>query len=115
MTAFMCDQDVAQRVLEHIANGTTDAGEGLWREPVQNYVCPRRFADEMQRVLRRYPIPFCPSAALPTAGSYVARSAAGIPLVVVRGEDGVVRFSQCPSASRCAGGPGQRLCAGLPV
>ena len=91
MTAFMCDQDVAQRVLEHIANGTTDAGEGLWREPVQNYVCPRRFADEMQRVLRRYPIPFCPSAALPTAGSYVARSAAGIPLVVVRGEDGVVR------------------------
>jgi len=43
------------------------------------------------KVLRRYPIPFCPAAALPEAGSYVARTAAGIPLVVVRGDDGVVR------------------------
>lgn len=91
MTAFLNDKDVAQRVLDHIANKTTDAGEDLWREPVQHYLCPRRFEDEMQTVLRRYPIPFCPSAALPEAGSYVARTAAGIPLVVVRGDDGVVR------------------------
>ena len=36
-------------------------------------------------------MPFCPSAALPEAGSYVARIAAGIPLLVVRGDDGRVR------------------------
>ena len=91
MTAFLNDQDVAQRVLDHIANKTTDAGDELWREPVQNYLCPERFEDEVRTVLRRYPVPFCPSAALPQAGSYVARTAAGIPLVVVRGDDGVVR------------------------
>ena len=91
MTAFLSDQDVAQRVLEHIANKTTDKGDEVWREPVHNYVCPRRFEDEMHTVLRRYPMPFCPSAALPEAGSYVARTAAGVPLVVVRGDDGVVR------------------------
>jgi phenylpropionate dioxygenase-like ring-hydroxylating dioxygenase large terminal subunit len=91
MAAFLSDQDVAQRVLEHIANQTTDAGDQVWREPVQNYLCPRRFDDEIRTVLRRYPMPFCPSAALPEAGSYVARTAAGIPLVVVRGDDGVVR------------------------
>ena len=78
MTAFLSDQDVAQRVLEHIANKTTDAGDEVWREPVQNYHCPRRFEDEIHSVLRRYPMPFCPSAALPEAGSYVARTAAGI-------------------------------------
>src|SRR5262249_22430537 len=33
----------------------------------------------------------CPSAALPEPGSYVAREAAGTPLVVVRGQDGRVR------------------------
>jgi len=90
MTAFLSDQDVAQRVLTHIANKTTDSGDEVWREPVQNYLCPRRFEDEI-RILRRYPTPFCPSAALPVEGSYVARTAAGIPLVVVRGDDGVAR------------------------
>ncbi len=91
MAAFLTDQDVAQRVLDHIANRTTDTGEALWREPVRHYLCPRRFTDEVETVLRRYPTPFCPSAALPEAGSYLARTAAGIPLVVVRGDDGVVR------------------------
>jgi len=91
MTAFLSDRDVAQRVLEHIDNKTTDAGEDIWREPVQNYLCPGRFEKEIRNVMRRYPMPFCPSAALPEAGSYVARTAAGIPLVVVRGDDGVVR------------------------
>jgi phenylpropionate dioxygenase-like ring-hydroxylating dioxygenase large terminal subunit len=37
------------------------------------------------------PIPFCPSAMLSDCGSYVARKAAGTPLLVVRGDDGKVR------------------------
>jgi phenylpropionate dioxygenase-like ring-hydroxylating dioxygenase large terminal subunit len=41
--------------------------------------------------LRRYPTGFCPSAALPTPGSYVAREAAGTPLIAIRGNDGRVR------------------------
>ena len=41
--------------------------------------------------MRRLPIPFCPVAALPEAGSYVARASAGVPLVVVRGLDGAIR------------------------
>ena len=46
---------------------------------------------EIDRVLRRTPTPFCPSAALPEVGSYIAREAAGTPVVAVRGPDGVVR------------------------
>lgn len=91
MNTAMTDQAVAQRVLDHIANGTTDFGEAVWREPVVNYRDPVRLQDELERVLRRVPTPFCPSAALPEAGSYVAREAAGVPLVVVRGVDGTVR------------------------
>lgn len=91
MSAFLSDQAVAQRVLAHIDNKTTDTGDAVWREPVQNYRCQKRFEDELNTVLRRYPMPLCPSAALPGPGSYVARTAAGIPLVVVRGDDGVVR------------------------
>jgi phenylpropionate dioxygenase-like ring-hydroxylating dioxygenase large terminal subunit len=84
------DQSVAQRVLDHIAGGTTDQGNGVWREPVANYLSADRFAAE-RALLRRLPVPFCPSAALPTAGAYVAREAAGVPLLAVRGADGQVR------------------------
>lgn len=91
MTTRMDDQSVAQRVLDHIANRTTDIGQGVWREPVANYRSEARLAAEIEQVLKRSPTPFCPSAALPEAGSYVAREAAGTPLVVVRGADGKVR------------------------
>ena len=84
------DQSVAQRVLDHIEHGTTDTGAEVWREPVANYRSEGRLAVELS-LLRRLPVPFCPSAALPEAGSYVAREAAGVPLLVVRGADGKVR------------------------
>lgn len=89
--AFLDDPAVVQRVLDHIRNGTTDRGDAVWREPVENYRSPARLEREIVRVLRRSPTPFCPSAALPSAGSYLARQAAGTALLVVRGEDGRVR------------------------
>ena len=91
MTTLADDQTVVQRLLDHIDNKTTDLSEASWREPVENYRSAERLAAELERVLRRYPIPFCPSAALPEIGSYVARDAAHRPLLVVRGNDGRVR------------------------
>jgi phenylpropionate dioxygenase-like ring-hydroxylating dioxygenase large terminal subunit len=91
MKTGMDDQAVAQRVLDHIANKTTDLGESVWCEPVTNYRSAARLQAELERVLRRCPTPFCPSAALPEVGSFVAREAAGVPLLAVRGADGKVR------------------------
>ena len=91
MASLMNDALIAERVFQHIANGTTDMGDEVWREPVENYRSEERLDREVQQVLRRTAAPFCPSAALPEAGSYVARRAAGTPIVAVRGKDGVVR------------------------
>jgi nitrite reductase/ring-hydroxylating ferredoxin subunit len=91
MALPMDDQTVAQRVLDHIANRTTDRGAETWQEPVENYRSPARFTAELVRVLRRFPTPFCPSAALLEPGSFIARDAAGTPVVAVRGADGKVR------------------------
>ncbi len=90
MTLPMSDPQVAARVLKHIAAGTTDEGAEVWREPVANYRSQERLEREIQ-VLRRFPTAFCPSAALPKNGDYVAREAAGVPIVAVRGQDGTVR------------------------
>jgi phenylpropionate dioxygenase-like ring-hydroxylating dioxygenase large terminal subunit len=86
----MDDASVVQRILDHIDHHTTDLAQASWREPVANYRSPARFAAEMS-VLRRMPTPFCPSAALAQCGSYLARDAAGTPILAVRGEDGHVR------------------------
>lgn len=84
------DQDLIDRIFDHIDGKTTDAGGAVWREPVENYVSEERFAEEIQ-VLRRVPVPFCPSSAIPNAGDWIARNAALTPLLVVRGDDGKVR------------------------
>lgn len=86
----MDDQSAVKRILEHIEHRTTDMGDEVWREPVEHYLSPQRFAAEME-LLRHYPVPFCPSAALAETGAYLAREAAGTPLLVVRDADGGVK------------------------
>ena len=83
------DVQIVHRVLAHIDAGTTDEGEA-WREPVENYLDPGRFADEL-RVLRSLPSVFIPSAAIPNPGDHVERVCFGMPLCAVRGNDGRAR------------------------
>lgn len=91
MSLLLDDTAVAKRALKHIKDGTTDVGEGTWEEPVANYLSEGRLDNELSQIFRRYPIAFCPSGALPENGSYVARLAAGVPIIAVRGDDGKVR------------------------
>jgi phenylpropionate dioxygenase-like ring-hydroxylating dioxygenase large terminal subunit len=92
MSTLLADEPTAiRRLLDHIDHRTTDLSDGIWREPVDNYTSQGRFEAEIVRALRRTPTPFCPSAALPEAGSYLARDAALTSLLAVRGADGVAR------------------------
>lgn len=88
-TTLASDAEIVERLLAHIASGTTDVAEGEWREPVANYLDEQRFSAE-SALLRATPAPFCPSAALPEPGSYISRLAAGTPIVVTRDHDGSV-------------------------
>jgi phenylpropionate dioxygenase-like ring-hydroxylating dioxygenase large terminal subunit len=89
--AFLTDAELTERILEHVAAGTTDLSDEVWREPVEHYLTPERLHAEVHGVLRRRFTVLCPSAALPEPGSYLARTVAGVPLVAVRGRDGVAR------------------------
>ena len=87
---LLSEQAVIERVFNHIDNKTTDLGDTVWREPAEHYHSQQRFDAEIA-MLKRLPVAFCPSAAMPDKGSYIARQAAGTPLLVVRGLDGTVR------------------------
>ena len=84
------NNEVIDRVFEHIDNGTTDLGTAQWREPVEHYTSESRYEQEIA-LLRQRPVVFCPSAAIPDAGNFISRTAAGTPLLVVRDKDLKVR------------------------
>ena len=37
------DQQAIERIFDHIDNNTTDLGDEVWREPVENYFSQERF------------------------------------------------------------------------
>src|SRR5215468_10067977 len=90
MSSFRDDRAVVARILAHIEAGTTDASDGVWREPVANYRSPERLRAELE-VLRRQPRPLCPAAAVPETGRFLTLRTDGRSIVVVRGADGAVR------------------------
>ena len=84
------NNEVIERVFEHIDKGTTDLGTAQWHEPVEHYTNEERYEQEIA-LLRQRPVVFCPSAAIPDAGSFISRTAAGTPLLVVRDNELKVR------------------------
>ena len=78
---------VVEQLRDHIRCRTTDLSDGVWHEPVDHYLDSRRFESERE-VLRGVAVPFCPSAAVAEPGSFLARDAAGLPVVVVRDRHG---------------------------
>jgi phenylpropionate dioxygenase-like ring-hydroxylating dioxygenase large terminal subunit len=83
------DVEVVRRILAHIDAGTTDEGDA-WREPVENYLDPGRFAAEL-KTLRSFPSVYLPSAAIPSPGDHVERVSFGVPLFAVRDNEGRAR------------------------
>ena len=57
MSELLSDNEVVNRVFEHINYKTTDLGDGMWREPVRNYTCPNRFNAEIE-LMWQLPIEF---------------------------------------------------------
>lgn len=90
MQTLLLDYQVVGRILSHSDNKTTDMGTEVWREPTENHTKPTRFDAELA-LIRRSTVPFCPSAMLIEKGSYVARTTAEIPILVLRGMDGEIR------------------------
>ncbi|MGQ0845866.1 MAG: aromatic ring-hydroxylating oxygenase subunit alpha [Sporichthyaceae bacterium] len=88
-SCWLSERELIARVLAHVDAGTTDLGPSTGRVPVSHYLDPERYAAEL-RMLRSTAVPFCASAELERGGSYLARTAAGVPLLAVRDRAGVV-------------------------
>lgn len=59
--------------------------------PAQRYFDPAIFEAEVERIFKRVPLLLAVTAEMPKPGDFKALDAAGVPVLISRGQDGVVR------------------------
>lgn len=80
------------RIMAHRAAGnTTDLAPEMYRNPVETYLDPLRYEIEIERLFLGCPVLACLSCDVSSPGDYLTLTIADVPIVVVRGDDGVVR------------------------
>ena len=85
-------RDVARRALANLEARTTDMCDEVWYEPVANYADQARHERELDVLFRRTPLLLGLSCDWPEAGSFrTFDDLPGVPLLLVRGDDGVLR------------------------
>jgi phenylpropionate dioxygenase-like ring-hydroxylating dioxygenase large terminal subunit len=82
---------LARRALAHLDAKTTDQAESPMALPVDAYIDEARYQREVDRIFRCLPLGLALSIEIPDATSYRALRVLNVPLIIVRGEDGVAR------------------------
>ncbi|MEC8974785.1 MAG: Rieske (2Fe-2S) protein, partial [Actinomycetota bacterium] len=77
--------------LEYERSGKNVLADDVFRIPVTNYFDSDRWAAEMELIFKRVPLVLGFTVEIPKAGDYKAMEVAGVPLILVRGRDDVVR------------------------
>ena len=83
--------DLAKRLLAHNLNGTTDQADGIMVKPVADYTDNEIISSEVNKIFYDHPVPIALSAEFKENNSYKAAKVIDTPLLITRGEDGVVR------------------------
>jgi phenylpropionate dioxygenase-like ring-hydroxylating dioxygenase large terminal subunit len=83
--------EMARRSIAHAKAGTLDRAPGVHRVPARNYTDPERAQAECNRIFRRLPLVLAFSCELREPGAYKAIEVSGVPVLIVRAEDGGVR------------------------
>ena len=85
------DTAVGERLLDHVAQGTTDVLSDVRRSPASYYLDPELWDQEMRNIFKRLPLMLAFSTEIAEAGAYRAIDVVGVPVLIVRGSDGVAR------------------------
>src|ERR1700733_12024148 len=94
MTRLIDKSELTSMVKTTIAHGkarTIPQTDEILRIPASNFYDPARFETEVDRIFKRLPLMLAASAEIPNPGDYKTIEAVGVPILIVRGKDGVVR------------------------
>jgi phenylpropionate dioxygenase-like ring-hydroxylating dioxygenase large terminal subunit len=83
--------ELARALQAHVRDGSTALAPEVFRNPVAAYSDPARASLERERLFRGQALFMGMSCRLPDPGDYLAEDIAGIPVLLVRGEDRALR------------------------
>ena len=75
----------------HAKAHTIEKAAGVLKLPAKNYYDPAIFEAEVSRIFHRVPLLLAVTAEMPKAGDFKTLDAAGVPVLLTRGQDGEVR------------------------
>ena len=79
---------LTKRVIDFVDRNTTELADAVYLNPVSTYTCPQQAERERELLFRGHPLFFALSCELPKPGDYRADDLSGVPILVVRGNDG---------------------------
>jgi phenylpropionate dioxygenase-like ring-hydroxylating dioxygenase large terminal subunit len=82
---------LARRLVDLHQAGSTDQAPEPMVQSLDAYTDPARWRHEVNRIFKGLPLPVALSVELPEPGDYRAMTIFDVPLLMVRGKDGVVR------------------------
>jgi phenylpropionate dioxygenase-like ring-hydroxylating dioxygenase large terminal subunit len=83
--------DLLQRLLGHVENRTTSLADAPWHNDVRVYTDPDHLAAEQRVLFRQRPLLMGFASEWAQLGAYRTDEYAGVPILIVRGRDGVLR------------------------
>lgn len=83
--------ELIRRILDFADRRTTTLAAESFEEDVAAYTDPDRLARERTRLFREEPLLLAFSGQLPAAGDWLSHDLSGLPMLLVRGEDGRIR------------------------
>src|SRR5262245_26301390 len=83
--------DLLNRLLHYVDTRTTCLADAPWRNDVAVYTDPAQLAREHDLLFRRHPILMGFASDWPTPSAFRTDDYAGVPVLIVRGRDGVLR------------------------
>lgn len=82
---------LTHRLLDLVESGTTEMAPNSMSVPVEGYSDPLRWQREMDEIFAAVPLLLAVGGELPRPGDYKAMDVLGVPILLIRGADGVAR------------------------
>lgn len=79
---------IGKRLLRYLDEKTTAMADDVYANGVSDYICPKQAASEKEKFFRNGPINIGLSCLVPNAGDFMTHDHTGVPILLVRRQDG---------------------------
>lgn len=78
---------IAERVVGHVENNTTDQAKSILSIPTSDYTCKDRWGIEIKKIFKELPLMLALTIEIPNKGDYKSMEVVGIPVLITRDKD----------------------------